>query len=155
MIAMSIQGLEVQKMTLNTLKGMNVSMDALRDSLKARTAAAAPAPEPEPDPAPAATSSHADDATTPNGAGPDAAADLINPMRWWDTLTQQFTHLASQASQTAQSVGESVGSSMGDIMAKAAAQTGAPPRSTNPRAAASKKTAAKKAVRKRSTPPKA
>ena len=41
MIAMTIQGMEVQKMTLSTLKGMNVSMDALRDTLKAQPAPAA------------------------------------------------------------------------------------------------------------------
>ena len=56
MIGMTIQGLEVQRMTLTTLKGMNVSMEAVRDALKARAAApgfgsapkpgdAAPAPE--------------------------------------------------------------------------------------------------------------
>lgn len=39
MVAMTIQGLEVQKMTLSTLKGMNVSMDSLRDALKARNVA--------------------------------------------------------------------------------------------------------------------
>lgn len=38
MLAMSIQALEVQRMTLNTLQGMNVPIDKLRDSLK--TAAA-------------------------------------------------------------------------------------------------------------------
>jgi len=30
-------------------------------------------------------------------AGAEPGSELINPMRWWDTLTQQFTHLASQA----------------------------------------------------------
>src|ERR1700712_2598361 len=34
LIGMTIQGLEVQRMTLTTLRGMNVSMDAVRDSLK-------------------------------------------------------------------------------------------------------------------------
>ena len=42
MIAMTIQGLEVQKMTLSTLQGMNVSMDSLREALKARTTRPAP-----------------------------------------------------------------------------------------------------------------
>ncbi|MFN3888283.1 MAG: PhaM family polyhydroxyalkanoate granule multifunctional regulatory protein [Aquabacterium sp.] len=136
MIGMTIQGLEVQRMTLTTLKGMNVSMEAVRDALKARAAApgfgsapkpgdAAPAPEgpaPTPDwmararasadlgsaraepasppeatmPPPQATP--AAEATPPGEAPP---ADLINPMRWWDTLTQQFTHLAHQAAASA------------------------------------------------------
>ena len=37
--ARPFQGLEVQRMTLSTLKGMNVSMDALRESFKARATA--------------------------------------------------------------------------------------------------------------------
>lgn len=119
MIAMTIQGLEVQRMTLSTLKGMNVSMDALRESLKVRPDAAPPsAPSPAAAPASATrqdeSTAGSDDAPSNAGtatsgeAGADGA-DLINPMRWWDTLTQQFTHLASQAAQT---VGDSVGESM-------------------------------------------
>jgi hypothetical protein len=102
MIAMTIQGLEVQRMTLSTLKGMNVSMDALRDSLKARVQA------PETGPSPSAQA----------GAASEDGPELINPIRWWDTLTQQFTHLASQAAQT---VGDSVGESM-DMIKQAQAQ---------------------------------
>lgn len=90
LIGMTIQGLEVQRMTLSTLRGMNVSMDAVRESLKARTTEA-PAAQPE-----AAASSAADTA--------DEAAEqpAVNPLRWWDTLTQQFSNLASQAVQVAQ-----------------------------------------------------
>ncbi|MGQ0597727.1 PhaM family polyhydroxyalkanoate granule multifunctional regulatory protein [Aquabacterium sp.] len=113
MIAMTIQGLEVQRMTLSTLKGMNVSMDALRDSLKARPQAADASPPPARAPEPAASGSDdapADDAQA--GAAGQEGAELINPIRWWDTLTQQFTHLASQAAQT---VGDSVGESMDRI----------------------------------------
>lgn len=147
MVAMSIQGLEVQKMTLNTLKGMNVSMDSLRDALKARNAAAdmasaaGAAPQPAPAPAPAPppetqASAHGSDDPPARVSGTDEAtagsAELINPMRWWDTLTEQFTHLASQASQTAQTVG----SSMSDLLAQtqqaanAAAAQHAPPATT-------------------------
>ncbi|MBI5334077.1 MAG: hypothetical protein HZB72_05735 [Burkholderiales bacterium] len=38
MLGMTIQALEVQRMTLATLQGMNVPVDALRESLKARPA---------------------------------------------------------------------------------------------------------------------
>jgi hypothetical protein len=137
MIAMTIQGLEVQRMTLSTLKGMNVSMDALRESLKARSSEPPPPPPsagyhsafhtPPADSAPPQASANvgaanSDDSPPPGAGGkPDNAAgegaELINPMRWWDTLTQQFTHLASQAAQT---VGDSVGESM-DIINKQAA----------------------------------
>ncbi|MCH8178766.1 MAG: hypothetical protein IIA02_03135 [Proteobacteria bacterium] len=129
MIAMTIQGLEVQKMTLSTLKGMNVSMDSLRDALKARNATTdTPASAPRAEP-PAAASRAQEAAPAPGSAASEprdtmgsamesameSGAELINPMRWWDTLTEQFTHLASQASQTAQSVG----TSMSDLLAQA------------------------------------
>lgn len=137
MIAMTIQGLEVQKMTLSTLQGMNVSMDAVRDALRARTGSAdapaeapAPAASPPPEAAPLA---------------PDASAsqaDLINPMRWWDTLTQQFTHLASQTAQTAQSMGETM---MGDKAGKPSDQASRRPAR---KATAGRKTAAKPRARK-------
>ena len=132
MIAMTIQGLEVQKMTLSTLKGMNVSMDAVRDALRAR-AGSAQAPS-EPPEAPAAPAPEA----TPSG--PDAAAaqpELINPMRWWDTLTQQFTHLASQTAQTAQTMGETM---MGDKVGK---PSGEGRRRPARKATAARKTSAK------------
>ena len=133
MIAMTIQGLEVQKMTLSTLKGMNVSMDAVRDALRARTASAEPPPEP-PAPAP--------EPTPPAPAAADSQAELINPMRWWDTLTQQFTHLASQTAQTAQTMGETM---MGDKAGKAPRQgSRRPARKAN----AARKTAAKPRARK-------
>lgn len=133
MIAMTIQGLEVQKMTLSTLQGMNVSMDAVRDALRARTSEAAAAPEapPAPEPAP----DHKTEGTS--AETPPSQAELINPMRWWDTLTQQFTHLASQTAQTAQSMGEQM---MGE-------QAGQAPKSSSRRparkATASRKSAAK------------
>ena len=92
MIGMTIQTLEVQRMTLDTLKGMKVPMDALRESLKARVQPAAPEPEPA---APAAPAAAPDEPATP-----DAAA--VNPMQWWSTLTEQFTNLAQQAVQAGQ-----------------------------------------------------
>lgn len=131
MVAMTIQGLEVQKMTLSTLKGMNVSLDSLRDALKV------PVPEATgSDDAPAETAS-----ATPSGGDASAAgAELINPMRWWDTLTEQFTHLASQASQTAQTVG----TSMSDLLAQTA-QTAQSHQAAKAAATAATETAAPKA----------
>jgi len=140
MIAMTIQGLEVQRMTLSTLQGMNVSMDALRESLKAHPEAA-PASTSGPDGTPAGT----------QGA-PAENAELINPIRWWDTLTQQFTHLASQAAQT---VGDSVGESMDMIkqaQAKAAA-TGAAGKTAAPQAASGRKPKAAAGKSARRKPP--
>jgi len=51
MLAATIQALEVQRMTLSTLKTMNVQMEDLRDSLQIRMPGLSPAPSPAPAPA--------------------------------------------------------------------------------------------------------
>lgn len=95
MLGATIQALEVQRMTLSTLKTMNVQMTDLRDSLKlktpADTAAAAPA-------APAAKGKKP--ARKPGRATAAAAAapvGVVDPMQWWGALTKQFTQLAATA----------------------------------------------------------
>lgn len=98
MIGATIQALEVQRMTLSTLKTMNVQMEGLRDSLQIRvpTAAAsapAPAPAPAPEPAPAEPVAAAEPAA--DAAAP--APGVVDPMKWWGALTQQFTELATHA----------------------------------------------------------
>ena len=98
MLGATIQALEVQRMTLSTLKTMNVQMDDLRESMQIRMptmpvaapAAAAPAtrpvvePDQEPEPEPKAD------------AAP-AAPGVVDPMQWWGALTKQFTELATTA----------------------------------------------------------
>ncbi len=89
MIGATIQALEVQRMTLSTLKTMNVQMEGLRDSLQIRVpTAAAPAPAPATEPVVAAEP--AADAAAP-------APGVVDPMKWWGALTQQFTELATTA----------------------------------------------------------
>jgi hypothetical protein len=92
MIGTTVQALEVQRMTLGTLKSMNVQMGDLGDALKmpsmadvftSAASAAAPTPAAAPAPAPAAA----------------PAAPAVDPMQWWGALTQQFTQLATQAMQ--------------------------------------------------------
>ncbi len=101
LLAASIQALEVQRMTLATLKTMNVPLDRMRDAFmltpQAPAAAAAPAPSPAPEAALA--------------PAPAPAPPAVDPMQWWGALTQQFTELASKAmkdssSQAAQAVAE-------------------------------------------------
>ncbi len=93
LLGASIQALEVQRMTLSTLKTMNVSMHALTESLKIRLPSAAPAAAPAPAPAPAPAAAARDQAPTSSPPG------VIDPMQWWGALTQQFTELATKALQ--------------------------------------------------------
>ncbi len=86
MLGATIQALEVQRMTLSTLKTMNVQMEDLRDSLlikpagaNAGTAAAAAAPGASRKKAPA------------------PATPAVDPMQWWGALTSQFAQLAAGA----------------------------------------------------------
>ena len=108
MLGATIQALEVQRMTLSTLKTMNVQMGDLRDSLKiampAMPGLPAAAPEPEaaaPRKAASKPASHtnatasADDDT--QAAAPAPAAAAVDPMQWWGALTKQFTELATNA----------------------------------------------------------
>jgi hypothetical protein len=94
MLAATIQALEVQRMTLSTLKTMNVQMGDLSESLKVKlTPKAAPlAPQASAEPAPKApVKASAARKTQPV---PGAA---IDPMQWWNALTGQFTQLATNA----------------------------------------------------------
>lgn len=110
MLGATIQALEVQRMTLSTLKSMNVSLGDLTESLKIRMPGSTPAAEPEPAPAPApspwrtAAPAPAPAPAEPEpepAAAPAAQADVppgvVDPMQWWGALTQQFTELATNA----------------------------------------------------------
>ena len=81
----TIQALEVQKMTLATLKGMNCSMADLAQAMKLTPqtgAAAASASKP----------------SQASKAGESSAASgVVDPVQWWGSLTQQFQHIASTA----------------------------------------------------------
>ena len=110
MLAATIQALEVQRMTLSTLKTMNVQMGDLRDSLQIRmpginAPAIAPAPSAASDgngkgeestaaaQRPAARKAPAK--TDTGAAAPSPGA--VDPLQWWGALTKQFTQLAADA----------------------------------------------------------
>jgi hypothetical protein len=82
MLATTIQALEVQRMTLSTLKSMNVTVGDLGRAMKLPSAANAAAPA-------KAARNEKPAAATGNG--------VVDPMQWWGALTQQFTQLAVQA----------------------------------------------------------
>jgi hypothetical protein len=85
MLAATIQALEVQRMTLSTLKTMNVQMGDLAESLKIKTPAAAEAKS-------AAAPAHAAKKSAPAKPG-----QAVDPMQWWGALTNQFAQLATSA----------------------------------------------------------
>ena len=83
----TIQALEVQKMTLTALRGMNVNMNEMAQAFTARMPGAAPAPEP------AAKPQAAPDSPAKKAEGGAA----VDPMQWWGALTQQFQSIAQAA----------------------------------------------------------
>jgi hypothetical protein len=87
MLGATIQALEVQRMTLSTLKTMNVPVSLMRDSLQAAPSSSA---------APAAQAQRARK-KAPTKADATAEAAAVDPMQWWGALTKQFTTLATQA----------------------------------------------------------
>jgi hypothetical protein len=111
----TIQALEVQKMTLATLKGMNFNMSEMANALKLNTDAmfggmqkmSEKAAEAAGSVASAATRSAAKATATPRKTaakpradaanGPAAGASVVDPMQWWGALTQQFQQIASSA----------------------------------------------------------
>jgi hypothetical protein len=102
----TIQAMEVQKMTLSTLQGMNVNMADLAKAFTASvpTAAAAftpttPAPaEPKrvPEAAPVEPA-HVDASEQPAPEKPPVTKPAVDPMQWWGSLTEQFQHIAAAA----------------------------------------------------------
>lgn len=121
-LSATIQALEVQKMTLSTLQGMNVSMGDLANAFQlkgmdtlasaaqamapstSRPAPAAPAPSTFTSaPASAAASATSAQGDTPNKTSAPAGAEpgLIDPMQWWGALTHQFQQIASNAMKDA------------------------------------------------------
>jgi len=164
----TIQALEVQKMTLATLKGMNLSMGELANALQLKPMAAAaspvakPAPAPAPAPAPSqaprvdsASASARTDAPKKNGAtASPAVADgaglggVVDPLQWWGALTQQFQQIASEAmkdaTQTATESAKRMADGATSASGKSASGKAAAPKSRAVTAAKKSGAAAKK-----------
>ncbi len=143
MLAATIQALEVQRMTLSTLKTMNVQMSDLQESMKIKVpeseapAAAAQAQGSAAAPPAAATakSEHAESAES---------AAAVDPAQWWGALTKQFTELATNAIQ--QGPGKGLAAAMGRSSVDGVADSAAAKKS----AGASKKSARKSPGKRRS-----
>jgi hypothetical protein len=140
-VGATIQALEVQRMTLNTLKGMNMSFNDLADSLKVKPQEAAAAVKPkytftQAEAAPEAPAHQETEheaskhkASKPRSKKATAASAGVDPAHWWGALTDQFQHIATHA--------------MKDMADRAHAHA-----STEAAKPAAKKTAAKAATRK-------
>jgi len=115
-LAATIQALEVQKMTLATLEGMNFSMGELANALRVKTSetmasgarrmgeaaeaavsAASGAADTVADAADkkAAGSKGEEEKPAGNGAAP------VDPLQWWGALTHQFQQIAANAMKDA------------------------------------------------------
>lgn len=152
----TVQALEVQKMTLATLKGMNFNISEMANAFKpkaAETPAAAPAPKAPEKPAvvvqPVAAS-----ATEPakDAAKPATAATppgMVDPMQLWGSLTQQFQQIAASAMKEASKAAAAIDLSKG--LGKGVAAKTSKAANAETAAPAKKRAAAKKATKK-STP---
>lgn len=133
-LSATIQALEVQRMTLETLQGMNVGMADVAAAMAGK-------------PAQAATAS----AETKGAAGQSA----VDPMHWWSAIGQQFQTIASQAVADMQKHANTFAAATD----KAAPASASPTPATKPRAARPRKTApasnARPAAKPRSKPGKA
>ncbi len=108
-VGATIQALEVQRMTLATLKGMNMSFNDLAESLKVKpqaetsaftspfnfTPAPEAAPQAAPTPEPAAPAPEA--APKAKRASAKKTAAGVDPAHWWGALTDQFQTIAKHA----------------------------------------------------------
>lgn len=160
----TIQALEVQKMTLATLKGMNLSMTELASAFKLKPETASP-PKAAEKAAEKPAEKPAEKAEEPAAADAPAAPGIVDPLKWWGSLTEQFQQIAGAALKDANTqaaleksknlatnfAAEAI-KSVGEI-AKAAGKTVVPPAAPKAaaasKAAAAKKTPAKKAPAKK------
>ena len=152
----TIQALEVQKMTLNTLKGMNFNIGDVANALKLKAADSVYSGVQRVSERAANTAKTIADAANSKekpagakgrkakGTAASAVAGLVDPLQLWGSLTQQFQHIAANAlkdasTKTAADMTKNVASGLAKEAIKSA--TGSSP----------SKAAAKKTVRKTAT----
>ena len=142
----TIQALEVQKMTLATLKGMNFNMGEVANAFKLKVTESMMGGTPktpekakgfagleipasifqtsrtqadaQPEPAAKPAASRAESGEAP------AAAGVADPMQWWGALTQQFQTIAAEAmKEVAKTTNLDATKNMATDMAKDAVKT--------------------------------
>jgi hypothetical protein len=95
----TITALEVQKMTLATLKGMNFNMGDVANAFKLKATETVANTVNTALGKPTSKKTAAKKKTA--GAASKSAGGLIDPMQWWGSLTQQFGQIASDAMKDA------------------------------------------------------
>jgi len=161
----TIQALELQKMTLATLKGMNFNMADVADAFRLQTAPATATPtragagggeSAQPTSvadaaAGAVAKARAGKKDKPQGQA--AAAGVADPLQWWGALTQQFQTIAAQAmEQAAQSPAIDAARDMAQAAGTRAATRAGAVAELTPDAPIRRRTAAKKAAKKAAAP---
>ena len=136
----TIQPMEVQKMTLSTLQGMNVNMADLAKAFTAKPPAAAPEAPSQAAPEPVQAAPEPEAAAQEAAAAKSSAKPAVDPMQWWGALTQQFQDIAAAAVKDVAAEAMKAGMNAKAANGKPAASKKAAP--------AKKPTAAKKAAAK-------
>ena len=93
-LSATIQALEVQKMTLSTLKGMNFNMGDVANAFKLKAADTVLETA-------VTVAKVARKKAKPKPAAKNATGGVVDPMQWWGALTQQFQQIATNAMKDA------------------------------------------------------
>ena len=151
----TIQALEVQKMTLATLKGMNFNMGDVANALKlkaADTVVSGVQKAAETAATAAGTVSGVAGAARRKATGKSTSkadpAGVVDPLQWWGSLTQQFQQIAAgamkdAAKQTAMDTTKNMATGLAKEAFKAASGV-----ASGVRKASAKKAAARKTTRR-------
>ena len=91
----TIQALEVQKMTLATLKGMNFNMGDVANAFKLKAADTVMSGVQKV--TEKVTEKAADTVKAAANSADKAAPGVVDPLAWWGSLTQQFQQIAANA----------------------------------------------------------
>ncbi|ROZ79043.1 PhaM family polyhydroxyalkanoate granule multifunctional regulatory protein [Ramlibacter sp. WS9] len=160
----TIQALEVQKMTLATLKGMNFNMGDVANALKLKAAdtmfsGVQKVTETAADTADAISSAASDAAakskavrkTSKAKSAGSASTGVVDPLQWWGALTQQFQQIAAgamkdAATQTAVTTAKNMATGVAKEAMKSA--TGMAKAATRSVTGAGRKPAAKRTAKK-------
>ena len=142
-LSATIQALEVQRMTLATLKGMNFNLGDLANAFKVKAADTVASTVHKATEKAAATAETVGDiaggaSKTVHKAAEAATGGMVDPLQLWGSLTQQFQNIAASAMKE---VGAKAAVDLGKTMAAGMAKQAV-------KAATDKKPAAKKAASK-------